>query len=164
MTLSLTPGWADDLDPINGRPDGAPDLVVEIVLPWQSPPLSMNDRGVSRGAMYAKANEVTNIRQSVMFLLRRHRVPTAARFVDVQLHYLPLDNRRRDTDNAIATLKPVCDAIAAGTKSHPGYGLVEDDTPAFMGKPEPIIYHHPKGQQPRMWLTLSIWEESNADG
>jgi hypothetical protein len=92
-------------------------------------------------------------------LLRRAHAPRDADFVRVQLHYLPADNRRRDTDNCVATLKSICDAIAAGTAKNPGYGIVLDDTPQYMSKPEPIIYHHPPKTSPKMWLTLTIWKD-----
>lgn len=92
-----------------------------------------------------------------MKLARSHKLPRGLDYVTVQMHYRPRDNRRRDTDNLVATLKPVCDALASGTAKHPGYGLVADDTPEFMGKPEPIIHAAEKGQQGQLWLVLS-WE------
>jgi crossover junction endodeoxyribonuclease RusA len=51
----------------------------------------------------------------------------------VQLHYRPRTVRRRDTDNLVALLKPVCDGLVA-------VGVVADDTPEFMSKPEPVIH------------------------
>ncbi|APQ42566.1 putative crossover junction endodeoxyribonuclease [Corynebacterium phage phi16] len=147
--------------PLGGVPDRDPNFVVDIDLPWLDPPLSMNDRGASRGAVMAKSRDVQEVRAVIMFLLRRYKVPKGD-FVSVQLHFLPRNNVRRDTDNLVATLKPICDAIAKGTEKHPGFGVVEDDAPVFMAKPEPIIYHHPRGAKPKMWLTLKVWMDDQA--
>lgn len=133
----------------------APSAVHIIELPWRKPPLSMNDRAASRGAVFAKASKTRNICDGMVYLARKHRLPTNQPYCRVQLHYLPADNRRRDTDNLVATLKPICDGLAQG------YGLVKDDIPQLMGKPEPIIHTHRKGQQPRMWLEISIYPRSN---
>lgn len=122
-----------------------------LLLPWSKPPLSMNDRG----HYMVKARATASIRAAVMILARSQKLPRGLDYVTVQMHYRPRDNRRRDTDNLVATLKPICDALAAGTVKHPGYGLVPDDTPQFMGKPEPIIHAAEKGQQGQMWLVLS---------
>lgn len=147
--------------PLGGVPDRDPDFEVDVDLPWLDPPLSMNDSGASRGAMFGRAKIIQEVRDTTVFLMRRHKVPKGD-FVSVQLHFLPKNNVRRDTDNLVATLKPICDAIAKGAKTSPGYGLVDDDTPVFMAKPEPIIYHHPRGAKPKMWLTLKVWIDREA--
>lgn len=122
-----------------------------ILLPWSKPPLSMNDRG----HYMVKARATASVRAAVMIMARSHKLPQGLAYVTVQLHYRPRDNRRRDTDNLVATLKPICDALADGTTKHPGYGLVPDDTPQFMAKPEPIIHPAEKGQQGQLWLVVS---------
>lgn len=71
------------------------------------------------------------VRSDVRLLVRAARVPPVSR-VRVQLEYTPRDGRRRDTDNLVATLKAVCDGVVDA-------GVVPDDTPEFMGKPEPVI-------------------------
>ena len=145
------------LQPLGGAPGRTADHIMDIALPWTKPPLSLNDGGATRQAMFSKAKTIQEVRATIVDLMTHHQVPTGAEYARVQLHYLPADNRRRDTDNCVATLKPICDAIAAGTTKHPGYGLVEDDTPVYMAKPEPIIYHRPPKTPPRLWLTLTIW-------
>ena len=143
--------------PLGGAPGRTADHIMDIALPWTKPPLSLNDGGATRQAMFSKAKTIQEVRATIVRILERLELPKGAEYTTVQLHYLPADNRRRDTDNCVATLKPICDAIAAGTTKHPGYGVVEDDTPVFMGKPEPIIYHRPPKTSPRLWLTLQIW-------
>ena len=125
---------------------------IRIDLPWTAPPLSLNDRGHWR----AKAAKTATVRAAAHMLAKQHRLPHDVDHVTVQLHYRPRDNRRRDTDNLVATLKPVCDALAAGTSKHPGYGMVPDDTPRWMGKPEPIIHPAVKGEGGALWLVLTI--------
>ena len=127
-----------------------------MLLPWTSPPLSLNDRGHHM----ARARKVADVRRAVFLTAQAHQLPTGVDHVTVQMHYRPRDNRRRDTDNLVATLKPACDALAAGTKKSPGYGLVPDDTPQWMAKPEPIIHPAVKGEPGQLWLTLT-WNESD---
>lgn len=114
----------------------------------------MNDRGYTRGAAMAKAAKTREVRDTIMLLAAAAKLPKGVEHVTVQLHYQPRDSRRRDTDNLIATLKPCCDAIAAGTAKHPGYGMVPDDIPRWMSKPEPIIHPAVKGEGGRMWLDI----------
>ena len=139
-----------------------------IDLPWTSPPLSMNDRGASRGAAFAKAAMIRDIREYIVKQARTHCLPRLIDHVEVQLNYRPRDNRRRDTDNLVATLKPICDALTVGkparisprtgrpVPAQPGCGLVFDDTPEYMSKPEPRIWPAIKGHQyGRLWVTLT---------
>ena len=107
-----------------------------LVLPWDKPPLSANQR-----VHWAKRARLTKqVVGDVQWLVRAQRIPSLGR-CSVQLHYRPLTNRHRDTDNLVASLKPVCDAIVRE-------GLVPDDTPAYMVKPEPII--HPWAKRVRL--------------
>lgn len=121
-------------------------------LPWTRPPMSMNDR--SHWAR--RSAQVRDIRQTISILAANARLPRGVDHVTVQLEYRPRDNRRRDTDNLVASLKPICDELAAGTRTHPGYGMVPDDTPRWMAKPEPIIHPAIKGQPGELWLTVTV--------
>jgi crossover junction endodeoxyribonuclease RusA len=125
---------------------------VRIGLPWSKPPLSLNDRSHWR----AKAARTAQVRADMAVLVRQARIERGAEHVVVELHYRPRDNRRRDTDNLVATLKPICDELAGGTTKHPGFGLVPDDTPAWMSKPEPTIHPAIKGEPGELWLWLTI--------
>lgn len=74
-------------------------------------------------------------------LIRRE---TAAAFKDagrfehvtVTLIWTVKDKRRRDTENPVATLKPICDGLVDA-------GLVPDDTPNWMTKHMPVIEYAP---------------------
>lgn len=129
-----------------------------IDLPYATPPLSMNDRG----HWATKARLTASVRRDILSLARFHRLPRNVAHASIQLHYRPRDRRRRDTDNLVATLKPCCDALAAGTARNPGYGLVPDDTPEFMAKPEPIIHLPEKGNSGHLWLEITTTEEDIA--
>lgn len=135
-------------------------------LPWSCPPLSMNQRGASRGAAFGRAQKIREIRTTTVNLARAAHLPKDLAHVTVQLHYRPRDRGRRDTDNLIATLKPICDALTPGRpagltrtgKPAPaliGYGLVPDDTPQYMAKPEPIIHPAEPGRGGSMWIELT---------
>lgn len=120
---------------------------IRIDLPWTKPPMSLNDR--THWAV--KAQTTREIHHVIHLVASSAKLPRGAKYAVVQLHYAPRDNRRRDTDNLVATGKPIFDALVI-------YGLVSDDTPEFMGKPEPII--HPKSDtgQGQMWITIEVAE------
>ncbi|KJJ60029.1 hypothetical protein NG01_04420 [Corynebacterium diphtheriae] len=123
-----------------------------INLPWTKPPLSLNDRK----HYMAKAKENKTIFNQVLTLATAAALPKHLNHVTVQLHYRPADNRRRDTDNLIASAKPMYDALSvAGTGKQPGYGVVQDDDHIHMSKPEPRIHSHSKGEPPMMWLEIT---------
>lgn len=126
-------------------------------LPWTAPPLSLNDSGQTRGARMAHARKRAEVRGTVHRLARAAKLPRGLDHVTVQLHYRPRDNRRRDTDNLAATAKPAYDALAAGTVKHPGYGMVPDDIPLHMAKPEPEIHEAERGKPGALWLEIT-WE------
>lgn len=123
-----------------------------IRLPWDRPPLSLND---SHGNRHVKARKVREIRADVYRLALLGKLPRGATYCTVQLHYQAPDRRRRDTDNLAATAKPIYDALTFGTLRNPGYGLVLDDTPEHMQKPEPIIHPAVKDEHGAMWLEIT---------
>ena len=124
---------------------------LNIALPFTKPPITENMR-LNR---YKRADLVRQIRYAVHTQLLKHRAPKGLDHVTVALHYTPPDNRRRDADNLVPTLKAACDAIAAGTKKHPGYGMVKDDTPDLMTKHMPIIEPPIKDHYPTLILKLT---------
>ncbi|MFI5784063.1 hypothetical protein [Nocardia sp. NPDC051570] len=145
-------------------------------LPYSRPPLSMKDSGVSRGATFAKARARKQIRKDVCRLAAIAFLPRGVDHVTVQLHYRPRDNRVRDTDNLWATLKPACDALTVGktagvsrrTKravpAQLGYGMVQDDSPRWMAKPEPIIHEAVQGEPGSLWLELTWRDPAESAG
>jgi crossover junction endodeoxyribonuclease RusA len=141
-------------------------VTVTIELPWTAPPLSLNDRGYTRGAAMAKAAKTREIRETMVALAVHAQLPQNVPHVTVQLHYQPRDSRRRDTDNLVATLKPLADALTPSRvrkgRTVPGYGMVPDDIPAFMAKPEPIIHDPVKGEGGRMWLEITYQPQEKA--
>lgn len=117
-----------------------------IQLGWHTPPLSLNDR-LHRAH---KAKITAEIRRDVLVLAKAAKLPKNASYVVVQLCYAPKDNRRRDTDNLVASAKPIYDALATD------YGMVPDDTPQWMGKPEPIIYPKSTTGHGELWLEIAV--------
>lgn len=139
-------------------------MAVQVTLPlsFAKPPLSLNDH---RMHYMQKARIVRQLREEVVMLLRLHRIARPARHVEVTFHYRPRDNRARDTDNLIATIKPLVDALGPGRPAKmgrkgkiiqpvAGYGLVPDDTPQYVTRPEPVI--HRSDGPPACWLDLKI--------
>lgn len=113
-----------------------------IDLPYLRPPLSANQR--VHWAVRAKATN--DVRQRTAWLIRAARVPRLGR-VEIQLGYTPPDRRRRDTDNLVPTLKPVADAVVDA-------GVVPDDTPDWVTKPEPVI-DPPDASNAGLWVRLT---------
>lgn len=119
-------------------------------LPYRTPPLSLNKRMHWRTEHRIKGQ----IHDAVVTLCRAQRVPKGLDRVEVQLIYVPRDKRRRDTDNMQPVVKAVCDAVAGGHPKRPGYGVVVDDTPEFMARPEPVIAD-PDRDDPHLLVVLT---------
>jgi crossover junction endodeoxyribonuclease RusA len=67
--------------------------------------------------------------------------------VHVSLHYAPGNNRRRDTDNLVATAKPAVDGIVDAR-------IVPDDTAEYVTRTGPFI--HPGPGERRLWLVVEV--------
>lgn len=101
---------------------------------WPKPPLSLNDRP-SHWA--ARNKEVQAVRDTAWLTCRskinRGELPTGQPVEVTLVWYVP-DRTRRDADNPVATLKPICDGLVDA-------GLVPDDTPEWIDKrPVRIVY------------------------
>lgn len=133
---------------------------VRIPLPWAKPPLTANQRL----HYMQRARLVAHVRWVVLSFCRSRQLPTGLDHITVRLCYTPPDRRRRDADNIVPTMKAACDALAAGTTKHPGYGMVPDDTPKWMTKYMPVITSPEKGLGPteRLWLTVE-WDEHDTE-
>lgn len=119
-------------------------MTLTIPLPYLRPPLSANDR-----MHWAQKARITReIRQTACVLAKHHKAPTTDRLV-VTLHYRPRVQRRRDSLNLLATLKPLVDGLVDSK-------IVEDDDHVHVSTPEPVI--HPPGE-PAMWLELDYPKE-----
>ncbi len=114
-------------------------------LPYDRPPLSLNDRR----NRYQHAREVREVRGSVALVARAARLGRHDH-VTVEMHYVPAKPGRRDVDNLVATLKPVCDALV-------DVGLVLDDDPAHMTKPMPVVEPADPAVAPnrRLWIDIT---------
>lgn len=110
-----------------------------IKLPWSSPPLTANQRHHWR----AKARITANIRTATKLLTRN--IPPQDH-ITVQLVWHVNTRHRRDVDNIVPTLKPICDALVDA-------GIVPDDTPQYMTKMMPEIIYNPSSTP---HLTLDI--------
>jgi len=108
-----------------------------------SKPLSLNDRM----GWQQKHGLTKRWRAHAKDLARAANIPILERFT-VVLHYQPRDNRRRDTDNLIASLKPLVDGL------RDAHVCVDDDTKHYT-LTEPVIHEALKPRQPgRLWLVV----------
>lgn len=114
-----------------------------LVLPYDKPPLNLNQRG-----HWAKTNpERRDLRALGRLLARQQRIPHLPH-IHTRLVWRPPDNRRRDEDNIVLTAKPLWDGIVDA-------GVVDDDTSTYMTKYMPRILQGDKTPGPRVWL--EIW-------
>jgi crossover junction endodeoxyribonuclease RusA len=113
----------------------------ELLLPYSSPPLSLNQR-----LHHMQRSRLTRqLRDDVALLAKARRIPRLGR-VRVELHYQPKDNRHRDADNLVATLKPCIDGLRDA-------GVIPDDTPEYVTWGAPQIHPKQFGVQ-RVWLVV----------
>lgn len=92
-------------------------------LPYARPPLTLNDRG-NRHVQHRARVELM---KTVHLLAKQARLPRGLEHVGIVLWWSVPDRRRRDQDNLAATRKACVDALTAGSRNHPGYGLTVDD-------------------------------------
>lgn len=86
-------------------------------LSYITPPLSLNQRDHHMAVHKVR----TQLMNEVLTLARALNLPRGLDHVDVALLWRVTDQRRRDSDNPVLTLKACVDALAR-------YGLVPDDT------------------------------------
>jgi hypothetical protein len=110
------------------------------VFPWKVAPLSLNQRLHHM----AKAKITAELR-SLMHAEAR-RIPELDR-CEVRLVWVVNSRRRRDEENIVATLKPLCDGLVDAE-------VVPDDTPQFMHKLMPEIRYE-KGATPHFEFTIT---------
>ena len=115
-------------------------FVVDLHFDYVRPPLSMNQR-----LHWRKKAEITKDIRTATRLLA-HRIPFLGN-CEMSLVWNVTDRRIRDADNAIPTLKAMCDGIVDA-------GIVLDDRPEFMTKLMPTIVLLPKGSKASMVLTV----------
>lgn len=117
-------------------------------LPYDKPPLSLNDRGQTPGARRAKSAKAAMIRGDVHTLAKAAGIP-ALDAIHVRLHYRPATAHRRDADNLVATLKPAIDGLRDA-------GVIPDDDPSHLDWSAPRI--HPPSlpdRTPAIWLVIT---------
>lgn len=99
----------------------------ELALPYQRPPLSLNKRMHWAAERHIK----DDLQNAVGWLLKGHKVP-ALDEATIWLEWTPGVARRRDTDNMELTRKACIDQIVDS-------GLIPDDTPEYVQRPENVI-------------------------
>lgn len=97
-------------------------------IPIASPILSENQRQHHM----TKATFVKAMRTEACIRARQYHVPNLDFRCELVLFVIPPDNRRRDQDNLIPTLKALADGLTDA-------GVFRDDTPKFVRKLMPVI-------------------------
>jgi len=111
-----------------------------ILLPWETPPLTANQR-----LHWARKAKLTRtIRDAIAHLARD--VPYLDRAV-VRLDWIVTDKRRRDEDNLFPTFKACVDGLVDAD-------VVRDDTSEYVTREHPRILRKP-GEKKRLELHVS---------
>lgn len=111
---------------------------------WASPPIHLNQSG---GHWAKKSTKVADVRRAGYFAaVNKLR---DLEHVTAQLVWWVNTKTKRDTDNVVPTLKALCDGVVDA-------GVVKDDNPRYMTKPEvQIRYRHASEGKPCMELHLT---------
>jgi crossover junction endodeoxyribonuclease RusA len=127
------------------------ELVMRVPLLFTGgkPPLSLNDRL----SWPAHARKVETIKAITRNAVREANVPTLGH-VHVELHYRPKDNRHRDEDNLVATLKPIIDALHQPDERSRWQPIVPGDDPRYVTWSRPTIHAAIKGEPASVWIVL----------
>lgn len=106
---------------------------VTIVLPLPAKVLSPNCAVATTGGRFAKAAATKRFRRMAKEAVEAERIATAPwGKVLVEVSFFYANNRHRDQDNAMFSLKPVYDGIIDS-------GLIPNDTPEYMERAMPRL-------------------------
>lgn len=120
---------------------------VTIVLPLPVKVLSPNCAVATTGGRFAKAAAIKKFRRVTKEAIEAECIATVPwKKVLVEATFFYRDNRRRDQDNAMGSLKAVYDGIVDA-------GLVEDDDQVHMKRAEPKLLVDKKC--PRVMLDIT---------
>jgi crossover junction endodeoxyribonuclease RusA len=121
--------------------------VIEIELPLHEgrAPLTLNQRL----GPYERNRRTQTVRSVAAWRVKVLKLGSVDH-VTVGMHYATGDNRGRDVDNLVPTLKAACDGVVDA-------GLVPTDLPKHMTKLMPIIHNGP-GKR-RLWLTVTVTDQ-----
>lgn len=121
------------------------------------PILSPNERHHPR-AYHAK---VARIRQAVAWRARGAGIPAGLNHITVEAHFQPARPWDDDNVRGAGIWKAAYDALHGRGRGwkHP---VVADDTPQYMGKPDPVQHPPVKGGTRRAWLVVS-WADAEAE-
>jgi crossover junction endodeoxyribonuclease RusA len=112
-------------------------------LPWERPPLSLNDRH----DRHAAAKLTKQIRALAKELAEDYTVGAHER-VAVELHWQVPRRGVYDEENPVATYKAICDGLVDA-------GVVADDDRYRMSKHMPVLHDPVKGEPGRCWLLVT---------
>lgn len=107
---------------------------------WRELPLSQNKR-----IHYLKVNRLRGeIITEVGWRVKKAKIPRCDR-IRVELHWLPVTARARDTDNPAPSLKAVIDGLKLA-------GVVEDDDHTHVTSE--VIIHNPRPGVVKFWVEV----------
>jgi hypothetical protein len=122
----------------------------DLHLPWDKPPLNLNDR---HGHWAARHAAVKPVRKAAWALARQAKIPRCSK-IRVELHYRPATRRDRDEDNLVATMKVLVDGIVGDAQ------VVPKDTGRHVERLMPVIHEVEDGRPGELWLSVTILDHT----
>lgn len=107
-------------------------------------PITLNEQ--RREHWRTHATRVKRFRTISAWLARQAKIPRVGR-VSIEVHYVPVQARRRDPMNLVATLKPIEDGIVDA-------GVIPDDTPAYSVPTAPVIDEPSRRAQAEVYVLV----------
>lgn len=114
----------------------------DLLLPYPSPPLSLNKRMHWR----VQASWAKQLHHDVIMLAMHQHLPKDQARAKVTLVWHPSDKRRRDTDNPVPTLKACIDGLVK-------YRLIPDDSSHYVTSSVEIL---PPMRPARLVLRIEV--------
>ena len=119
-----------------------------IKLPWQRPPLTLNDGGHARH----KAAAIKQARADAGWTIRAANLTPIEHADKVTLHWQLPDRLRRDADGMTATLKPCLDALV-------DQGILKDDSWLYVAETSCRMHPPTTDRRSYMWLEVTPRKE-----
>lgn len=85
-----------------------------ITLPWPPKELNPNNKPVTKAGAMAKHRKAQEYKEDCWIITKAAKIPKPEGNVKLDIVFYPPDNRKRDLDNMLASIKYGLDGVAAG--------------------------------------------------
>lgn len=122
---------------------------------WERPPLTLNSRFDFPAQQWEMVRDARMIGKILGLQLYRE-VKRTFQKGEVQMHYRPVKNVRRDPSNLVATQKPFLDGLVDAK-------VFPDDSSKYVKELMPVIHPADDELGPQVWFTVTVPDGKPAD-